>query len=539
MPRTTLPALLALVLLVPGLAIAGDDGRVVVPPDYARLVPSDAGVVIFIEDYGALRTAWNDMSIEAGGGSSPTMPSINRLIDNQGDTPLPANTPILAWTDRLDQILPNTKSGVLRVAFRMPDGAVITLRSKDEAPDNLTMHDGMAILSAIFPPGPGDVPAYTAPDAADNTLLTALPAGLVSIAVSGSDVGDLARGISPFASMAPMLMQESFRDRTRMMSKEDRKAVTKAQQNVIKDTSSLITSAVRGLEDVTLMTGSLTFDGDALVTDWNFSIGGEVAEDHGVDPRLFTRTPSGRTMYLALDAPTIRWLADFEMDVFEALFATSVASVTDIDALIEDVKAAGRMISGGYVLSTSNLVDAHTVIGTDRPDELVSAIAKVFDAMNDTDTGMTYRSTGENTWDFTMDTARIMKMLGLDAPKNEPGGPSESWTVTLTPGDRLVVTEQRAAAAEPAKVDENDGQVLAMLKALEESRIIVGLSLDGMGMLERTLEAQQTEMPALPPQLEKMNTDLSFVVHAPDPKTVSFHVRLPTGLIYGLSSLRR
>ncbi len=46
-------------------------------------------------------------------------------------------------------------------------------------------------------------------------------------------------------------------------------------------------------------------------------------------------------------------------------------------------------------------------------------------------------------------------------------------------------------------------------------------------------------MPALPPQLEKMNTDLSFVVHAPDPKTVGVHVRLPMGLVYSLSSLRR
>ena len=244
-------------------------------------------------------------------------------------------------------------------------------------------------------------------------------------------------------------------------------------------------------------------------------------------------------MYLALDAPTVTWVADFEMDVFEALFATNVASVAKFDALTADVKSMGRMITGGYVLSTSNLFDAHTLIGTEQPKKLIAATSKLFDAMNETDMGMTYTSTGKNAWDFKMDTSKMMRTLGVTPPPADASAKvPDAWSVTMTAGDQMVVVEQRPvakAAAEPA----DDGDVLAMLKALEKSRIIFGLSLDTMGVVKRTLATQGAEMPELPDAIRQMNTDLSLVVHSPDAKTVSIHQRMPMGVIIGLPALGR
>lgn len=511
-----------------------------VPADYAALVPADAQVVIYIEDYGALQSAWRDMLPESltKAEVGAAMPDLVTGFNLKTSVKLPADQPVIAWFDSLGDLMPTGGDGVAHIAFRMPGGTAENTSVEKKAAtkgEQLAMHEGMAIVYGSIS-SDKKVPAYSVPTKAGNPLLKELPEGLVSLAIQGDDIGKLAQGIAPMASMAPMMLQQPLAERTKGMSKEDRAAVTKAQQGLMRDIAGLVSGATSSLQDITLATGAISLDGDVMNADLVFSIGGTVGRDHGVDPRLLSQMPSGRPLYLALDAPTVKWVAGFEMDLFEALFATDAASVRRFDAMVGSAKAAADLITGGYVVSTSNLTDAHTLVGTDRPKEMIEASGKLFDQMDGGDMAFTYTNTGKNSWDVKMDPTKLMNALGDAVPVRKDLQMPSGWTLTMTPGDRMVVAEQQPIGeAEPKKAAKTD--TLDMLDRFKDSRIIVGLAIDVWPLITQAVEAAGAPAPKLPAELANDSTAVGLVIHSPDEKTVAIHHQLPMGVIVGAPAL--
>lgn len=528
------------VLLSVGSLASTARATVEVPADYAALVPADAQVVIYVEDYGALQKAWRDMlpksltKAEVGA----TMPDLVTGFNLKTSAKLPANQPVIVWFDSLGDLMPTGNGGVVHIAFRMPGGTTENTSVEEKASaegEQLAMHEGMAILYGSIS-SDEKVPAYTVPTKTGNPLLKELPEGLISLAIQGDDIGKVVQGIAPMASMAPMMLQQPLIERTKGMSKEDRAAVTKAQQGLMRDIAGLVSGATSALQDITLATGAISLDDDVMKADLVFSIGGTVGRDHGVDPRLISQMPSGRPLYLALDAPTVKWVTGFEMDLFEALFATDAASVRRFDAMVGDAKAAADLITGGYIVSTSNLADAHTLVGTDRPKEMIEASGKLFDQIDGTDMAFTYTNTGKNSWDVKMDPAKLMNALGDAVPVRKDLKMPSGWTLTMTPGDRMVIAEQRpideAGPKNAAKTD-----ALGMLDRFKDSRIIVGLAIDVWPLITQAVEAAGAPAPKLPPELANYSTDVGLVIHTPDEKTVAIHQQLPIGVIVGAPAL--
>ena len=543
--RSILTASVILIAVSTGFA---GTSKVTVPDDYAKLVPADAGVVVFIEDFGSLQTAFNQMLPEkVRNEPGNAMPDLRTDLVKTSVT-IPKNEPVLIWLDALGDLLPNTPTGEAHIAFRIPGGTKAnTAMAKGTPGATLVMQGDMAVVSMNMK---GDAAAapYTSPKKTGNPLLKELPKGHVAVAIEGSDFGSIARGVAPMASMAPMMLQQTLADRTKDMSKADKAAVLKAQQGLLSDVSSLIQAMVTSLSDITLMTAALTIDGHSMDIDADFAIGGVVAADHGVDPRLIGQLPAGGPMYMAIDTPTITWFTNLEIDLLDALFAKTVAEVEAFDTLMKDVKNASDMIDGGYVLTTSDMATFKTLIGSEKPKALIDATSKIFDGVNDTDMGMSYTSTGKNSWDFKMDTSKMLTELGLGdfadmamtdgkakgdaSPQQMPDG----WSITMTPGDRMVAVEQRAIGMKgDPKAGKSDA--LTMMDSLKGSRIIFGMAMNTLLIAEQAAEAQGRKVPKLPKEIEGMSSDASVILHAPDQKTISLHSRIPVGAIAAASAM--
>ena len=533
--RSFLTAIALVAVAIVATSSRAETRTIDVPADFARLVPADAGVVAYISDLGELQSSWLEMLPKAvRGEKSVMMPDLRtELIKTSGK--MDADASILVWIGDLAELLPTATTGVLHVAFRVPGGTSDNTSLIPGDPGwELVVADGMAIATHNLQ-DTKTPPPYTMPKQAGNPLLKDIPEGLVSWAVRGSDLGEVAKGVAPMASMAPMMLQSTLAERTQKMSAEDRKAVSKAQQGLLRDISNLIGSAVSALEDVTLMTGSVGIEGDGMTLHTHFSIGGEVAADHGVDSRLISQMPDGSALYAAFDAPTVKWIADFEIDVLEALFANNAASVAKFDSMMSEVKSAGTLIDGGYVLSMSDTSEVYTLIGCDQPKKLIAATEKIFDSMNAAEMGMTYTSTGKNAWDFQIDSTKMMSTLGMPEASGAAGGTPAGWSVTMTAGDQMVVIDQspieNKAAQKPRKPQKSDTR--AVFDKMKDTKIIFGISFDFMMLGEAAAASMDLKDPPVPQVMRDMKTDVNVVLHSPDPKTVSLHLQMPMGVILG------
>lgn len=501
-----------LILVRPSLA-AEETGAV--PADYAAMVSKDAGVVVFVSDLGKLRDGLGEII--------PSLFDIPRgLIETS--LPVPEETAYLVWSDSIDRIFSTPRKGIIHIAFRLPGANADTVSLKGTETSSLTFKGDMVVVSQDME-HPGKKPVFTVPEKAENQLVDRLPSTVFSMAILGSDIADQANKVAPMLSMAPMMLQQQMSERLQKLDRADRAAVRKAQNKAVGDVSDLLRSAMASLEDIEMMTVGFFQDGESMIADIDFLIGGRVAEDHGVSPKVLKALPDAMPGYFAVDGPTLRWLANFEFDLFEGMLASTAEEVGRFDQVITSIESLGKDIDGGYAGGFSGSFEwSQGIFGVKDSTRFLKGMDGMMTSMSDLGIGIDYKPAGDMKWTLKMDGAGMMSRLG--GSSEEMGLDSSNlkgdYDITLRTADGMVFLDQ-ARKGTKAPEGEGDPTLRRDFESLADSKVVAGFAVDVLGMARNIAKSAGTE---LPPEM-KGKALLGMILHSPDPKTVGLHLRIP------------
>jgi hypothetical protein len=368
-------------------------------------------------------------------------------------------------------------------------------------------------------------PVFMVPEKAENPLVDRLPSTVVSMAILGSDIADQASKVAPMLSMVPTMLQQQMSERLQKLDRADRAAVRKAQTKAVGDVSDLLRAAMASLEDIEIMTMGFSEDGGSLITDIDFLIGGRVAEDHGVSPKVLKALPDAMPGYFAFDGPTLRWLANFEFDLVEGMLASTAEEVGRFDQVITSIESLGKDIDGGYAGGFSGSFEqTQGIFGVKDSARFLKGMDGMMTSMSDLGIGIDYQPAGDMKWTLKMDGARMMSRLG--GSSEEMGLDSSNlkgdYDITLRTADGMVFVDQLRNGTK-APMGEGDPALRGDFESLADSKVVAGFAVDILGMARNIAKSAGTE---LPPEM-KGKALMSMILHSPDPKTLGLRLRLP------------
>ena len=523
-------ALSCILVLVQTSIAASEDATV--PADYAALVPSDAAVVAYIADYDELRTGLGKMAPSmAREGMIPDLPQA--LVDTS--LSIPQGMGYLIWTESLGPIVSTPPTGVFHIAFRLPGANADTVSVKG-GDTSLTFKGDMVVLSQDMSHSDGK-PTYRVPEKAKNTLVDRLPSSTVSVAILGSDIADQARKVAPMLSMGPMMLQQQMSQRLQALDQDDRAAVRKAQNKAVGDVAQLLKAALASIEDIQVMTMGLDLDGGSLISDIDFSIGGRVADDHGVSPKVLKALPDDMPGYFAFDGPTLEWLANLELDLFEGMMAESKEDVVRFDRVIGSIESVGRNIDGGYAGGfTGSLGQTQGIFGVKDSAGFLKDMSGMMTSLTDLGIGLDYQPAGDMKWTVKMDEAKMMERFGATGGEMglESGNLGGEYDITMRTADGMVFLDQVRKGAKGPQ-GEGDPALKGDFESLADSKVVAGLAVDVLGMAREIADSMGTDLPAE----MKGKALLAMILHSPDPRTVALHLRLPIGQFIEIPAMSR
>ena len=506
-----------LILVRPSLA-ADDKGAV--PAEYAALVPKDAGVVAFISDFDKFRDELGKMIPSfARGGSMPDLP--HGLVETS--LPIPKETACLIWSESIGPIVSTPRTGIIHIAFRLPGANADTVSVKGKV-TGLTFKGDMVVISQDM--GFSDVkPVFAVPAKAENPLVDRLPSAVFSMGILGSDLADEASKVAPMLSLGPMMLQQQMSERLQKLDRADRAAVRKAQNKAVGDISDLLKAAMASIEDIEMMTIGFFMDGESMIADIDFAIGGRVADDHGVSPKVLKALPAGMPGYFAFDGPTLRWLANFEFDLIEGMFASTKEEVGRFDEVVSSIEALGKDIDGGYAGGFSGSFEqTQGIFGVKDPARFLKGMDGMMSSMSDLGIGIDYKPVGDMKWTLQMNGGTLMSRLGGSSEDMgiDSGSLNGDYDITLRTDDGMVFLDQVRKGTSPP-VGKGDPALRGDLESLSDSKVVAGFTIDVLGMARDMAKSTGTDFP----QEMKGKALLSMILHSPDPRTLALRLRLP------------
>ena len=505
-----------LILVRPSFA-ADENGAV--PADYAAMVSKDAGLVAFISDFNKFRDELGKMSPSfARGGSIPDLP--HGLVETS--LPIPKETACLIWSESIGSIVSTPRTGIIHIAFRLPGANADTVSVEDKV--TVTFKGDMVVISQDMG-FPEVKPVFAVPAKAENPLVDRLPSAVFSLGILGSDLADEASKVAPMLSLGPMMLQQKMSERLQKLDRADRAAVRKAQNKAVGDISDLLKTAMASIEDIEMMTMGFFMDGESMIADIDFSIGGRVAEDHGVSPKVLKALPDAMPGYVAFDGPTLRWLANFEFDLVEGMLASTAEEVGRFDQVITSIESLGKDIDGGYAGGFSGSFEqTQGIFGVKDSARFLKGMDGMMTSMSDLGIGIDYQPAGDMKWTLKMDGAGMMSRLG--GSSEEMGLDSSNlkgeYDIKLRTADGMVFVDQLRNGTK-APMGEGDPALRGDFESLSDSKVVAGFAVDVLGMARDMARSMGNDFP----QDMKGKALVSMILHSPDPKTLRLRLRLP------------
>ena len=503
--------------VVSSVAAAGEKAQV--PADLAAVVPNSAAVVVYMPDFGVMRT-FDEMFK----GNMPVPQNMPAPMTGLVETTLkpPAKQTYLGWLASFDDLMnaDSPEEAPFHVAFLLPGATADSVKPLDG--HEIVSIDGDVVVvgvnSSTKPGGkPGEKPAT-----GDNPLLAHLGVEDIAFAVDGKQIAAQVQQVAPMVSMVPFMMQQALSEQMQGLSDADKAAATKAQQSSMKDVSTVLNGLVAGLQDIDVMSGGVRIAKELLGIELDFELGSEVPGEHGVSPAVLKALPDDMIMYYAMDAATIAWLAQLEFDFLGAYFAKNADQIKRFDAVTSAVKKIVGNVDGGYAGATDTAFqEVKTVVGVADAKAFVSDLDAMCESLTGLEMGLAYEKKSTSDWRLTLDPQQMMKGFGMGDAGAIPDEQRLAGTYDIsveTDGD-LVMLDQRKEGSKGASF-KGGAALRSALSEQGDTRIIVGMAFD----LLQILQQQGTELPR---GIEQYSGLTSLVLHSPNPKTLAASIQFP------------
>ena len=318
---------------------------------------------------------------------------------------------------------------------------------------------------------------------ADGVATKIVPNSPFSVAAEGSMFKKLASTAKPMLGMGPMLLQSSLGDMTKSLAKADQKEAQRIIQKAIADAMNLMQAAVGSFENIEIAT--FKFDPATFIAEFYFMIDGVIASNHGVESSIIESLPSGRSMYYAIDEPTLACMSKMEVDLFAAGLAmsgTSMDKARGLTKLAPSMMQALGMMSGGIAGGfRADLHEDDFRIGTKDPAGLMKSIGSLMTDIDGLDLGVEYKKTSADQWTVDLDMKKLLANTenDADASRMTKGFP-EKFDLVMKPEDGMLTGTRRVVGDQLEKTA-GTPVVLSDFKKFAGS-IIFGLGFDATEM---------------------------------------------------------
>ncbi|MCP4835127.1 MAG: hypothetical protein GY895_10230 [Phycisphaera sp.] len=426
---------------------AGTAGTTV-PPELVKVVPSDALLAAQVQDVQAGFKAFGD-SLGVTDEEYKSDPPPNLFFMNldelaKTDLKLPNRTPVIFWVDKLP--LPDgpgaSAPGNLEwgMAFKLP-GATATNTTARES-SGMELHFVDEVVVATSKGSTYDASKTGAGGVATRIVQNSPFSG----AVRGSMFKKLASTAKPMLGMGPMLLQSGLGDMTKSLAKADRKDAQQIIQKAIGDAMNLMQQAVESFETIEIAT--FKFDPATFIAEVFFVIDGVIPSNHGVESSIIESLPSGRSMYYAIDEPTLARMSRMEADFFAAGLAMSGTSMNKARGLTKlapsMMQALGLMsggIAGGF---RADLHEDDFRIGTKDPAGLMKTMGSLMTDIDGLDLGVEYKKTSADQWTVDLDMKKLLANSENDADVSRmTKGFPEKFDLVMKPEDGMLTGTRR------------------------------------------------------------------------------------------------